>query len=144
MKKLFLILFFLDLSFSTNEKIYINKNIIEYLNKNGFVVGIDISPQELEDIVNGKTLENNKQNNYNILLQFESSFLSFLENKNLENKEIKEKLSKNKEHPINKAFLNYIDSNNQSVEDKQKDLEDKYGDRWWTKIVNFILDLIKF
>lgn len=144
MKYLFLFLFFLNLSFGANDKRYSYEEIIRYLNQNGIVVGIHITPEELENIVNGNNFEKNKQNSYNSLLQFGNNFFSFLENKNLENKEIKEKLLKNKEHPINKAFLEYIDSNNQSVEDKQKDLEEKYGDSWWTKTVNFVLDFMKF
>ena len=138
MIKKLMILICIVFSLEANDELKYDK-LFFYLEQNNIVLGKDISTEELYEIIN----ENNKNNksNKDSLINKINKLINY---KKSQYTEIKSDLAKNPNSKINKTIKTYLDENNEFVEKAQEDIKEKDEDGWFSKSVNYVLELMKF
>jgi hypothetical protein len=58
--------------------------------------------------------------------------------------EINQKIDKNPNSKIHKEIKEYFDDNNKRIEEAQNDFSKSDDDGWFSKTVNYILELMKY
>lgn len=143
MKIIYKIIFLCTLftsSYSNDTQVY--DNFFYYLENKGIIVGEDITTEELFDIINtNKIYDDNGKVNTKLL---DNKFKYLFKFKKDEYDKIHKKLQKNPNSKINKEIIGYFKNNNEVVEKKQEELKSKDNDGFISKIINHILELMKF
>ena len=138
--KFFLFSFIIVLNINAKD---IEKNYDElfyYLQNNNIILEEDVPMDKLFDMIESGRIFDEYGNINNEIINARISKLIAIKQKSFES--IKLEISKNPNHLINKEVKNYL-NNNQEIENKKKELEDK-SDSWQTNIINYVLDLMKF
>ena len=110
-----------------------------YLESRNIVIGQDITVEELFVIINDS--ENKKEIDKNSLMAKINVLLNY---KKTQYEKIKKDIDANPNSKINKTVKSYLNENNEFVENAQKDLKEKNEDGWFSKSINYILELMKY
>ena len=137
MKILIVILLFI-LSIKASEEIEYEK-IFFYLEQNNIIVGKDISSEELYEIIN-KTKEIEDNNKSSLFIKIHS----LINYKESQFEKIREDIDKNPNSKINQTVKSYLTENNKVVEEAREDIKKKDNDSWFSKSINYILELMKY
>jgi hypothetical protein len=124
---------FVHLSLSANSDLKY-KELFEKLENSGIVIGRDISSEELFELVNSP-------NSSDLYKKIES----LLSIKEQQSKQIHDKLKANPNSKVNKEILIYLKDHNKRVEEAQENIrKNSENDSFFTKTINYILDLYKY
>ena len=138
-KKVLLIILTIFLYSNAKEIDY--DEIFYYMQSNGIVIEEDIPMERLFDMIDSGKIYDNNGNINNKLLKIKIDKL--VKNKKEAFSKIRNEISKNPEHKINKEVTKYLDDNNDRITKKQEELNEKESS-WQNNIINYVLDLMKF
>jgi hypothetical protein len=137
---LYILLFVVTSSYSLSDEQY--DELFVSLSNEGIVVGKDISTEDLYTLIeNGDIYLKNGQIDQGKLNKRVKELLAFKEK---QYDEINQKIDKNPNSKIHKEIKEYFDDNNKRIEDAQNDFSKSDDDGWFSKTVNYILELMKY
>lgn len=141
MKYHFYIMMLFGLSLFGNQENQYDKLFMNLANQ-GIVIGQDIEMNELYNLIqsNDIYLKDGKLNN----AEFNKKVKELLNYKKKQYEQINEKLDSNQQSKTNKEIKRYFDDNNERIEKAQKDLSSSDNDSWFSKFVNYILEIMKY
>jgi hypothetical protein len=112
------------------------------LSNQGIIIGQDISTEDLYSLVeNGEIYLKNGELNK---VEFNKKVKELISFKEKQYNDIHEKLEKNPQSKTHKEIKEYFNDNNKRIEDAQKDFSKSDDDGWFSKTVNYILELMKY
>lgn len=115
--------------------------IFEYLHKNKIILGEDIDEKELFNLIKNEENFGNEYYDYS-KLNVKINKLLLVKEKHLS--KITTQLNKNKNSKVNKEVRYFIDDNDKRVNESQKIFQSSSEDSFFTKIINDILEMLKF
>lgn len=116
--------------------------LFTYLAIKDIVVGYDISQEEFNKLANSNIIDT--KSGYIDYARVDQEILNLSSLSKQKMNEIRQKIKINPNHPVNKEISHYLDDHNERIEQTQKGLQNGDEKGFFTKIVHYILDLMKF